>query len=153
MHIKNSINSLWSVLMKPWKSMPNTQNLIAVISWKILEPFISEVVCIRQLRPIFSNPLIKEKWNLLKMKKLFCQLIINLDCAKSITINLNKPQITSYLHLIFLKKGILWTTKFLNNWLKHINCKIDMARLFYIMKNSLINMKESNFHRARFIKK
>lgn len=153
MHIKNSINNLWNVLMKPWKSMPNTQNLIAVISWKILEPFISEVVCIRQLRPIFSNPLIKEKWNLLKMKKLFCQLIINLDCAKSITINLNKPQITSYLHLIFLKKGILWTTKFLNNWLKHINCKIDMARLFYIMKNSLTNMKESNFHRARFIKK
>lgn len=87
------------------------------------------------------------------MNKPYCQLITSWDCAKSIPINFNRLLIIFYLRLIFLKKGILWIMRSLNNWLKHMNCNKDIVKLFFIMKNFLMNLKESNFLKVKFIKK
>lgn len=61
MRIKNSISSHWNALIKRSKSMLNILNWTVVILWKILVPFISEVVCIPMRRLTFNNQLIKEK--------------------------------------------------------------------------------------------
>ena len=87
------------------------------------------------------------------MNKLYCQLITSWDCVKNIPINFNRLLIIFYLRLIFLKKGILWIMRYLNNWLKHMNCNKGTVRRFFIMKSFLINMKESNFLKVKFIKK
>lgn len=115
--------------------------------------FISEVACTLQRKPISNSLLIKEKSNHLKIKRLYCQLIINWDCVKSIQINFSKPQIICCLHSIFHKKVTHWIMKFSNNWHKLTSCNKGTVRLFCTMKNSLTNTKESNFHKDKFIKK
>lgn len=153
MRIKNSISTPSSALMKPSKYMPNILNLIAVISWKILGPFISEVECTPMQKLTFNSLSMRGKPSRLKIKKLYCQRITSLVCVKSILTSLNKQRIICCLPSIFPKRVTSWMTKSSKNLLKHMSFRKGSVRLFYITKSSLMSMRENNFHRAKSMKK